>query len=357
MEELRPRLSRLVKEGRILQPDVFSDAEEGTAANPQQTSSGKTGGIHRSTSTSSSTRNETAGTKRPPQWYGRDDNRTADANAPPEQQPQPDPYPAAAHYRPPPTPPIEQVRKWNCHFDGQDVYTFLEKVEEQRRGYGLQEDQLVSCLPELLRGEALLWARNRLFAWDTWAAFATALRANYLPPGEHRLLEARIFATKQAAHETARSFATNLETLMRRAGLPPAVQLDRVYYGLRPEYQRYVRRTEITNLEALYVAAAELEALSTRDPTPAARPRDAAPIRQATPPAARYSRETHCWRCKQRGHRREECRNVPRLFCSHCGTDNVYTRDCPCHQPGNGQGAGRDGSPPRPPPNNNTSWR
>jgi len=52
---------------------------------------------------------------------------------------------------------MNQIRKWGCHFDGKDPFVFLEWIEELRQGYGYSGEQL---LPELLRGNILLWYRN-----------------------------------------------------------------------------------------------------------------------------------------------------------------------------------------------------
>jgi len=44
--------------------------------------------------------------------------------------------------------------------------------------------------------------------------------------------------------------------------------------------------------------------------------------------ATTYNRYECCWKCKQRGHTRFNCQRAPRKFCSQCGKDGVYTRDC-----------------------------
>lgn len=43
----------------------------------------------------------------------------------------------------PRNPPIEQVRKWNSYFDGKDIYTFLERLNELSMAYGITEEQLL----------------------------------------------------------------------------------------------------------------------------------------------------------------------------------------------------------------------
>lgn len=37
-----------------------------------------------------------------------------------------------------------------------------------------------------------------------------------------------------------------------------------------------------------------------------------------------------CWRCGHAGHRRQNCQNKSRLFCSRCGKVGTLSRQCPC---------------------------
>jgi len=55
---------------------------------------------------------------------------------------------------------LNQMRKWGCHFDGRDPASFLERLTELQESYRVPGAQLLRGLPELLRGDALLWYRN-----------------------------------------------------------------------------------------------------------------------------------------------------------------------------------------------------
>ena len=55
---------------------------------------------------------------------------------------------------------LDQMRKWNCDFDGRGVYEFLERVRELQKAYQLTDQQLLRGIPELLRAEVQLWYRN-----------------------------------------------------------------------------------------------------------------------------------------------------------------------------------------------------
>ncbi|KMQ82790.1 hypothetical protein RF55_21865 [Lasius niger] len=72
---------------------------------------------------------------------------------------------------PDPAKAMNQIRKWGCHFDGKNPMAFLERVEELRQVYGCTDGQLLLSLPELLRGDSLLWYRNCREAWTDWTGF------------------------------------------------------------------------------------------------------------------------------------------------------------------------------------------
>ena len=55
---------------------------------------------------------------------------------------------------------LDQMRKWNCHFDGKNVYAFLERLQELQKTYQFSDQQILRGFPELLRGDAQLWYRN-----------------------------------------------------------------------------------------------------------------------------------------------------------------------------------------------------
>ena len=113
---------------------------------------------------------------------------------------------------------VDQMRRWNCHFEGKDVYSFLEIVDELRTAYGVSDEQLLQGLPELLRGDALQWYRNLDSECHTWAHFDESLRGFYLSPAERRLLIRQVAERVQKPQEPVPSYVTALRTLMRRRG-------------------------------------------------------------------------------------------------------------------------------------------
>ena len=246
-------------------------------------------------------------------------------------------------FRPPSSPVaddtkvINQIRKWGCHFDGRDPLAFLERVEELKDAYGYTNGQLLKGLPELLKGETLLWYRNNRDDWTSWADFDRALRMQFLPRRYQAALRREVTDRRQKPGEKFAKYATELLTLMRRAGgITREEQIERVYENMQPEYKIYVRYDEAASLAELQARASEYEDIE----------RQRQEVRKAartdnTPPtvATAYNKQECCWRCKQRGHTRFDCKRPAKKFCSQCGKDGVLTRQC--HPPaGNAERTG-----------------
>jgi hypothetical protein len=213
---------------------------------------------------------------------------------------------------------LDQIRKWGCHFDNREPALFLERVEELRQGYQFTETHLLLGLPELLRGEPLLWARNRRHAWVTWADFCTEFRAQYYPYQYQKQMR------KQRPGESYATYATALQTLARRAGNLSEPQIrELIVDNMNPSYRIYIRPTLEMPLREIAEKAVEFEGLQILERTYKSEHFSAPAVVAST-----YSREECCWRCKQRGHTRLHCKRPPRKFCSACGKDGVLTRDC-----------------------------
>jgi len=240
---------------------------------------------------------------------------------------------------------INQIRKWGCHFDGKDPLSFLERVEELQLGYGFSGEQLLMGLPELLRGETLLWYRNNRASWTTWEEFTQEFRQQYLPRRYRSQMVREIQGRMQRPDEPFQKYATAMLTNMRRAGgFSQEDQIDRLYENMHPEYKLYVRLDDISSLSELSARAAEYEAIEKQRRERSEKKTPARPTVAATT----YSREECCWKCKQRGHTRFDCKRPPKKFCSRCGKDGVLTKDCHPFV-GNTNGTGKDAAATRSP--------
>jgi len=214
---------------------------------------------------------------------------------------------------------LDQIRKWGCHFDGRDPAMFLERVDELKHGYSMTDG-----LPELLRGTPLLWARNRRHAWATWADFCAEFRAQYFPWQYAKQMRREAEQRKQRPHEKYAIYATELQTLTRRAGEFSEDRIrELVIDNMNPSYRIYIQPGPHISLREIADKAAEYEGLKALE-------KEYQRAYSTTPilAAAEYNRYECCWRCKQRGHTRANCQRLPRKFCSQCGKDGILTRDC-----------------------------
>lgn len=259
----------------------------------------------------------------PEEFGAQGDEHTTAAQTPPRTAPPTH----AAHPAPPDSSEVLcQMRKWGCHFDGRDPFDFLERLEELKAGHRYPEAAMLLGLPELLKGDALRWCRNTRHRWRTWGDFDRAFRAQFLPRRYQAALRREAADRRQRPGEKFKKYVADILTLIRRAGgCTPEEEYERVYQNMRPELKRFMAYDDYGNVDDLQARATEHEEI---DEQCAA---EQSPARSGTGKptvAAAYNREECCWRCKQRGHTRADCRRPPRKFCSQCGKDGVLTRQC-----------------------------
>lgn len=146
-----------------------------------------------------------------------------------------------------------QVRKWNLRFDGEhNPISFIERLNEMAESYEIRSELLLKALPELLKGDALLWFRNNKTLWYDYEDFLASFEEQYLPPDYRRNLEEEIFRRTQGENEPIRKFIVALTTLMRRrGGYSPNEILNKLYSNMRPEYKLTVSRDRFFTVSEL----------------------------------------------------------------------------------------------------------
>lgn len=192
---------------------------------------------------------------------------------------------------------INQIRKWWCHFDGRDPIAFLERVEELREGYGYSHEQLIKGLPEIFRGDVLLWYRNNKDNWGDWEDFETDFRANFLPRKYKTNLKREIMERRQKVGEKFTTYSTVMMTLMRRAGDFNSEQLERIYENMQPKYKLYVRLDDVELLAELQKQAAEFEEIEKERQEVKRKERNKNTSKPVI--ATIYNKYEHCWQTKR----------------------------------------------------------
>ena len=229
---------------------------------------------------------------------------------------------------------LDQMRKWNCHFDGKGVYEFLERVQELQRAYQLTDQQLLRGFPELLRGDAQLWYRNCASSLTTWGDLERQIRSFYLSPGERRHLDQQISERRQGAREPIRAYTTALLTLLRRrGGFDHERVMETLYYNMKPELRLHIRLKEVSSPEELIQQVQEIEEVQAqmpRGPQSEARAQAKTSFRKGG-----MLLEMRAARARQ-----IQMPQSAKKLCSWCEKEDVLTRDCPCPKPGNARRTG-----------------
>jgi hypothetical protein len=143
-----------------------------------------------------------------------------------------------------------QIRKWNLKFDGdKNPVSFIERLNELAETYEIRPPILLKALPELFKGDALLWYRNKKESWYTYDDFLVSFEDQYLPPDYSRRLDEEIQRRTQGDEEPIRKYVVALTTLLRRRGRYNESEiLDRVYTNMKPEYKLTIRRGDLKDL-------------------------------------------------------------------------------------------------------------
>lgn len=117
----------------------------------------------------------------------------------------------------------------------------------------------------------------------------------------------------QQSTEKFAQYVTVMMTLMRRAGgYSRDEQLEVIHENMNPAYKHYVRIDDVRNIVELQTRAAEYEDIIQEQKEAVKREKDTT----APAIAAVYNKRDCCWRCKQRGHTRAQCRRQAKKFCS-----------------------------------------
>lgn len=153
------------------------------------------------------------------------------------------------------------LRKWNLRYEGgKDAVAFLERFEELIAAYGVNRQQLLIALPELFKGNALLWYRNNKDYWRTYNDFLRAFQQHFLPPGYHDMLSEEIKLRTQGEQENFRTYVTAITTLMRRhGGYSVHEQLNQIYKNMKPDYKLTIRRDHFASIDDFIRLAEDYE--------------------------------------------------------------------------------------------------
>ena len=275
----------------------------------------------------------------------------------------------------PKRPVVEIVRKWNIHFKtGDSVFTFLERINDLKQSSNVNNTELLSAMPELLRDTALLWYRNNKHRLISWELFEKEFKLNFLAVDIEDALIDEIRLRTQGEKESLSDYVTALCTLMRRLPTPYTTdqELKLLRKNLRPDYKLFIGDKIIRDVSDLLNIGRLYEKILTesehyKPPPPVHKSIDketaydvwkgkVIPHLQLVnvenklgPEKMALQNETKeqcssfntsnrnlmlakCWNCGMGDHKYRECRQVRKQFCYGCGKSNTTVRNCDCRR-------------------------
>ncbi|KAG5861941.1 hypothetical protein JTB14_026221 [Gonioctena quinquepunctata] len=160
-------------------------------------------------------------------------------------------------------PIVLKTHRWNVKFNGQEeAAAFLERLEEISEMENIPKHRLLTALPELSYGKALLWYRSNEGFWNNWETFKETFRMAFYPVHYEEDLELEISRRIQRSSESAIDYIIDLQTLIRRhGGLTAEQETLRLYRNLLPKFRQYIRRIDFWDTPSLVSKIMECENL------------------------------------------------------------------------------------------------
>ena len=145
---------------------------------------------------------------------------------------------------------------WKISFSGKpgaSVEDLLTRLEECRGITPISNDDLLRALPLLLKDVALLWFRISDDEWRNWPEFKIAFRRRFGNFDFEARVREQIFNRTQSPKESMGDYLTRLRGLiaMLKVKVPLVEQLDWAYRGLRPEFEKVIRKFEFRDFNEL----------------------------------------------------------------------------------------------------------
>lgn len=165
-------------------------------------------------------------------------------------------------YRNEPTPMRINVLEWQFYFSGLnpsedpksiDVESFLHKIRDHMRAEGIEPNEMLDKVQQLLRGPASDWYAYASRNIYTWQEFTQKIRNRFSSTNTVDALRQLIYSKKQKPGEYTLRFVDQFMNLINR--LPEPVDdrqcVNYILGGIRVEIARMARAANIQNVERL----------------------------------------------------------------------------------------------------------
>lgn len=265
---------------------------------------------------------------------------------------------------------IREAKERHLYFTGEkgeDIKKQIKRLEELRKLYPLEDEDLRDIFPELCKSVLIKFIETRKKEVKTWTELKKTLIDVFSPYISVTKLKSDIMQRTQLENEKIDNYVSTILTLNSK--LPKQMDQDElltiIIDNLHPEYDKMIKDTTINSLEDLITRCRKeekiLEKASRYAPPPTRLTNVYSDLDYETKPSYEnkksqerfnqcravevnavgleksFSKEKGkergkliCFNCKEPNHSFYTCRKMPTLHCYNCGKDGVFTADCEC---------------------------
>ena len=151
---------------------------------------------------------------------------------------------------------MESFIKFYGTFDGADenvAFEFLLDLDHYSKAHNLKDENILTCFPTLLRGNAKKWYNFSNFDKSSLDSVKTAFRKRFVDT--YKYSTATLFNQKQRVGEKVLDYITCMKALAARLNTPPSQVFESIMNGFLPEIKEKVIMNDPRTLEDLEDAA------------------------------------------------------------------------------------------------------
>lgn len=250
----------------------------------------------------------------------------------------------------------KNVAKWKLTYNGQgDPRSFIERVEEYKKSYGVSDSKLFISAFHLFTGKALLWFRGNKSLVSNWLELKKLFLEEFdAVDYDHRLI-GEIRARTQGPDEPVCIYFSVMFCMFARLSAPLSEEqkLSILLHNIRPCYSEQLALVTIDSVAVLKEKCRKLEAAKQRSAlfsepssnkallsSEFAYKSNSKQVNTVSATAVRVNRSESnnsvqsnrklCYKCGKGNHNFKFCRVVPKsLRCFSCGLQNYTVKTCP----------------------------
>lgn len=232
------------------------------------------------------------------------------------------------------------LKNYNVSYDGKtSVHNFIQRVEELLKSRKTPEHILVSCFPDLLKGNASVWFRLANDEFKDWAQLKKALYVQFESVHVISELMNTIQLTKQGSDELVSDYILKIRAMASRLSNRMTIEeaLIIIQQGLLPRYQNFVMTSNVQNYSQLIDSCRKVDLIIGPKVTPNTSKNSnefksniaVVNNQEVANGSGRANYIIKCLKCLEEGHHFTSCNKIKYPICFVCRKTHTTSKNCP----------------------------